>query len=159
MLTACKIAYPSACVIIDATKIYIEMPNFLQSQSSSYSQYKHHNTAKGLIGIAPYGNVSFVSDLYAGRCSDKAIPKDCGILDLLQTNDSVMADKGFTITDILPSGVSLHIPTFLKDRPSLSIEEETETRCIASVRVHVERAIRRITKFVKVSFPFQWQQI
>ena len=95
MPTALKIAYPSTRVIIDATKIYIEIPNSLKSQSSSYSQYKHHNTAKGLIGIAPSGAVSFVLDLYAGRCSDKAITKDCGSLDLLQTNNSVMADKRF----------------------------------------------------------------
>ena len=155
MPTAFKIAYPSTHVISDATEIYIEMPNSLQSQSSSYSQYKHHNTAKGLIGIAPYGALSCVSDLYAGRCSDKAITKDCGILDLLQTTDSVMADKGFTITDISPSGVSLTSPPFLKDRPSLSIEEETETQCIASVRVHVERAIRHIKtyKIPKSVFP------
>ena len=92
-----KETYPSTRVIIDATEISIEMPSSLRTQSESYSSYKHHNTTKGLIGIAPSGSVPFVSDLYAGDCSDKAVTNDCGILDLLKPGDSVMADKGFSI--------------------------------------------------------------
>lgn len=148
-------SYPSTRVIIDATEIFLEMPSSLRSQSETYSNYKHHNTAKGVVGIAPSGLVTFVSDLYAGRCSDKAITKDCGILDLLEEGDSVMADKGFTIEDDLPVGTFLNIPPFLKNHASLTLEEETETRRIASVRVHVERAIRRIKTFriLKTVFP------
>lgn len=33
--------------------------------------------------------------------SDKAIVKNCGILDLLQEEDAVMADRGFDIEDIV----------------------------------------------------------
>ena len=90
------------------------------------------NTAKALIGISPSGAVSFVSDLYAGRSSDKQITNDCGILDLLEAGDSVMADKGFDIAGDLPQGVPLNIPPFLGGKDHLSIEEETETRRIAS---------------------------
>lgn len=37
-----------------------------------------------------------------------------GILDLsYDDGDGVMADKGFTINDLLPLGVSLNIPPFL----------------------------------------------
>ncbi len=155
MQTFFKETYPSTKVIIDATEIFIEMPSSSRSQSESYSSNKHHNTAKGLVGIAQSGAVTFVSDLYAGRCSDKSIAKDSRILQLLEENDSVMADKGFTIEDILPPKMYLNIPPFLRENASLSIEEETETRLIASVRVHVERAIRRIKTFriLKTVFP------
>ena len=147
--------YPSTRVIIDATEIFMEMPSSLRSQSETYSSYKHHNTAKGLIGIAPCGAISFVSNLYAGRCSDKAITKDSGIYDLLEPGDAVMADKGFTIEDDLPEGTALNIPPFLRDNANLTLAEETETRRIAAVRVHVERAIRRIKTFriLKTVFP------
>ena len=147
--------YPSTRVIIDATEIFMEMPSSLRSQSKTYSSYKHHNTAKGLIGIAPCGAISFVSNLYAGRCSDKAITKDSGIYDLLEPGDAVMADKGFTIEDDLPEGTALNIPPFLRDNANLTLAEETETRRIAAVRVHVERAIRRIKTFriLKTVFP------
>ena len=142
-----KDTYPTTRVILDATEIFIEMPSSLRSQSESYSNYKHHNTAKGLVGIAPSGAITFVSDLYAGRCSDKAITKDSGLYDLLEEGDSIMADKGFTIQDDLPPNTCLNIPPFLGAKASLTVEEETETRRIASVRVHVERAIRRIKTF------------
>lgn len=52
-----------------------------RSQSSTISSYKHHNTAKGLVGIYPIGAVKFVSDLYAGRFSNRKITKDNGIYD------------------------------------------------------------------------------
>ena len=88
-----------------------------------------------------------MSDLYAGRSSDKQITNDYGILNLLEEGDSVMADKGFDIADDLPKGVTLNIPPFLKGKDHLSIEEKTETRRITSVRIHVERAISRIKTF------------
>ena len=40
-------------VIIDSTGIFIEKPNSVKYKSKTYSNYKHHNTAKGLIGISP----------------------------------------------------------------------------------------------------------
>ncbi len=84
MPNAFKELYPTTRVITDATEIYVEMPSSLRSQSETYSNYKHHNTAQGLVGNAPSGAVAFVSDLYTGRCSDKAITKDSGILGLLK---------------------------------------------------------------------------
>jgi hypothetical protein len=85
--------------------------------------------------------------LYAGRTSDKKITKDCGILDLLEPGDQVMADRGFDIESDLPSGVTLNIPPFLDGKYQLSLEEELTTRKIASIRVHVERAIARIKNY------------
>ena len=55
-----------------------------------------------------------------------------------------MADRGFTIQDQLNAvGVDLNIPSFLSGRPQLSASEVQHTRHIASVRIHVERAIGR----------------
>ena len=123
------------------------MPRSYKSQAATFSNYKHHNTAKGLVGISPNGAVTFASDLYTGRCSDQKITKDCGILELLEPGDSLMADRGFDIGDDLPKNVSLNIPPFLDGKPQLNLKEELETRKIASVRVHVERAIERIKNY------------
>ena len=102
-----KDMYPTTRVIIDCTEIFTEMPTSYRSQSATFSNYKHHNTAKGLVGIAPSGAVTFVSDLYAGRCSDQKITNHCGILTLLEPGDSLMADRGFDIEEDLPDKVSL----------------------------------------------------
>ena len=65
-----------------------------------------------------------------------------------------MADKGFDIADDLPQGVTLNIPPFLKRKEHLSAQEKTETRQIAAVRIHVERAISRIKTFKILSTVF-----
>ena len=59
-----------------------------------------------------------------------------------------MADRGFTIKDMLDDiGVKLNIPPFMKGRKKLPASEVSEGRKIASVRIHVERAIGRIKSF------------
>ena len=69
--------------------------------------------------------------------SDKELTVQCGILDLLEPGDSVMADCGFTIADLLEArGVDLNIPP-MKLQPQLTENELVETRRIASVRIHV----------------------
>ena len=63
-----------------------------------------------------------------------------------------MADRGFLIADLLPKNVSLNMPPFLKEREQLELIEIVETRRIASVCIHVERAIERIKNFQILSF-------
>ena len=82
-----------------------------------------------------------------GRVSDKKITRDCGILDLLEPGDQIMADRGFDIEDVLPTGVTLNIPPFSNGHDQLTLEEEVLTRKIASSRIHVERAIARIKNY------------
>jgi hypothetical protein len=55
----------------------------------------------------------------------------------------------------MPSGVGLNIPPFLNGADQLSVTDESRTRKIAAVRVHVERAIQRIKCFriIKNVFP------
>ena len=138
--------YPKTRVILDWTDIFIEVPSSYRSQSVTFSSYKHHNTVKGLVGIDPSGAVTFVSDLFTGRCLDKQIIRASGILDLLEKDDDVMADRGFEIEELLPEGVTLNIPPFLNDEPRLSLQDEWKTRKIASVRIHVERASSKHSK-------------
>ena len=113
-----------------------------------------------MIGITPAGAVSFVSDLYTGRTSDKIATRDSILYNLLEAGDSVMADKGFDIEEDLPNGVSLNIPPFLCGKDCLSSEEEQQTRQIAAVRIHVERAISMVRTYRLCSMfsQYQWLQ-
>ena len=140
-------AYPTTRIIIDGTEIFIEVPSSMKSQSQTWSQYKHHNTWKALVGISPNGLVTFVSKLWSGRVTDKMLTKESGLLDMLDYGDNVMADRGFDIADILPDGVLLNIPPFKGSRPQLTAEETEHTVRIAAVRIHVERAIGRIKNY------------
>ena len=58
-----------------------------------------------------------------------------------------MADRGFTVKDIMDiRGIGLNIPPH-KHTPQLSEDELIMTRRIANLRIHVERAIGRIKNF------------
>ena len=143
-----KDQYPSTRVIIDATEIFIEQPHLPEIQKMTFSSYKNHNTYKALIGISPSGAITFISKLFSGSVSDKELTRQSGILDLLEAGDSVMADKGFDIAEyLIPQGVQLNIPPFLRGTDQFSHKELVENRRIASLRIHVERAMERIKNF------------
>lgn len=83
-----------------------------------------------------------------GSISDKELTKNCGLLNLLDSGDGVMADKGFVIHDLLePLGCHLVIPAFLKKKKQFSREESRTNKQISNVRVHVERAIKRFKEY------------
>ncbi|XP_040068988.1 uncharacterized protein LOC115313765 [Ixodes scapularis] len=140
--------YPTTRVILDATEIRCEVTSSFVTQSGTYSYYKSTNTFKGLVGISPNGLVTFVSELFMGSVSDKETVIQSGLLEMpFDKGDSVMADKGFKIADLLQKlGVALNIPPFL-NRGKFSTEEVVETQDIAALRIHVERRIQRIKSF------------
>ena len=59
----------------------------------------------------------------------------------------MIADKGFTIEDLLPLGVNLNIPPFLGFNSQMTAQDVIKTREIASVTLLVERAINKIKNF------------
>jgi len=88
-------------VILDFTEIFVEAASSLVLQSEVFSSYKNHTTWKGMLGITPAGAVSFITALYCGSISDKEINRCSGIIELLDSKDYVMADKGFIIRELL----------------------------------------------------------
>ena len=145
-----KNLYPNTFAIIDGTEIFMETPSDLCMQSSTWSQYKHHNTAKFLVACTPNGAVSFVSPVFVGSISDIELTRESGFLTTLQDKPgiSIMADRGFTIKDMLKDiGIELNIPPFMEGRSQLPAKEVQEGRRIASVRIHVERVIGRMKNF------------
>jgi len=97
--------------IIDCFELFIEKPSDLLAKSCTWSQYKHYNTAKYLIGITQQGIVSFVSNGWGGRVSDKYIVENSEYLKYLLPGDVVLADRGFDVEDsVALQGATLDIP-------------------------------------------------
>ena len=67
----------------------------------TFSNYKNTNSYKVLTGISPSGAIVFVSKVYPGVISDTDLTIKNGILNLLNSGDSVMANRGFTIQNEL----------------------------------------------------------
>ena len=127
-------------VIIDCFEVFIERPTNLLARAQTFSNYKHHNTIKILIGITPQGTVCFVSEAWSGRTSDKYLTENCGFLENLLPGDMVMADRGFTICESVGlKQAKLVIAAFTKGKSQLHPVDVGRTRGIASVRIHMER--------------------
>ena len=128
--------------IIDCFKLFIEKPSNLLAKSCTWSQYKHYNTAKYLIAITPQEIVSFVSNGWGGRVSDKYIVENLGYLLYLLPGDVVLAYRGFNVEDsVALQGATLDIPAFTRGCDQLPPGDIEATRKLANVRIHVERII------------------
>ena len=108
--------------------------------------YKNDNTYKELIGLSTSGAVTFISDLYCGSISDKQLTRRCSLLDLPKQGDSVMADRGRFIIkeDLELLWIQLNLPPCLRGKQQLDNVDLIQTRCIASLRITVERAIQQL---------------
>ncbi|XP_052260795.1 uncharacterized protein LOC127864943 [Dreissena polymorpha] len=143
-----QLKYKKCRVIIDCSEIFIQRPSNLDTRAKTYSNYKHHNTLKFLVGITSYGAISFLSKCWGGRVSDKEITAKCGFYEKLENGDRVLADRGFLISEELAvRGASLAIPPFTKGKKQLGHREVEVARRLSRVRIHVERAIERIKNF------------
>jgi hypothetical protein len=139
--------YGNTRCIIDCTEFQVEKPFRPAAQRLTWSNYKHNNTTKVLVATMPSGAIVFKSKLYVGSISDKEIVKKSGFLDKVEEENDIRADRGFNIRDLLlPKKATLNMPSFSHGK-QLTQKAVQKSRKIASVRVHVERAIGRIKSF------------
>ena len=121
-------------VVIDCFEIFIDRPTNLLARAQTFSNYKHHNTVKVLIGITPQGTISFVSEAWGGRASDKFVTENCGFLKNVLPGDLVLAERGFTVHEsIWYYQASLNIPAFTKGKSHLDPIDVEKTRNIANI--------------------------
>ena len=89
--------YSSCRIVIDCTDIEVAAPGLMSQQNATYSSYRGMNSFKVLVGVAPNAVITYVSKLYPGSISDKAIVQESGLLNHLTPGDMILADKGFLI--------------------------------------------------------------
>ena len=65
-----KTGYSKVRHIIDCTELLIETHSDPALKASTWTDYKHHNTAKVLVSVTPNGAFNFVSEAWGGRTSD-----------------------------------------------------------------------------------------
>ncbi len=149
-----KVHFKNVRAIIDCSEIECEKSGNLRQRVLTYSQYKSRHTVKFLIAVAPSGEIMFISQAYGGRATDTEITANSGFLDLLESGDVLLGDKGFPSIeqDINNSGALLVMPPFKSGDRQLSEKENREGYEIASVRVHVERAIERMKRFEALNY-------
>ncbi|XP_059181879.1 uncharacterized protein LOC131960636 [Centropristis striata] len=135
---AFKKDFPNTTCMVDFSESRLENPKHSDS----------HHTVKYQVAVAPCGLIMFISAAYGGRCSDKLITEDSGILDYLTPRDEVMLVQGSSIKDLLlERDVILVMPSFTENQRQLTEEQVTCKRKTTQVGVHVKRAIRRLKTY------------
>lgn len=142
-LPVCFQTYFDNCVsIFGCFEVCIERPSDLKAQAQTWSNYKQHNTVKFLISFTPQGRISFVSQAWGGRVTDKHLTEHSGFLDKLLPGDLVLADRGFMLEDGFGLFCAeLATPPFTEGKKQLCSKEIGSAREISQVRIHVENLI------------------
>ncbi|KAH9371108.1 hypothetical protein HPB48_015673 [Haemaphysalis longicornis] len=137
----CFAAFTDVRIVLDCTEVEVEKSHCASCRILTYSHYKGVHTLKVLIGVSPGALITFVSDCFGGRASDKACVMDSDVLNRLEPfKGDVMVDKGYNIDRALGTGVIQ--PPFLRKQQQFTREDALKTVHIARARVHVKRAIQ-----------------
>ena len=77
-------------VILDCTEIERDVQRRdMTEQRQSFSHYKQRHTYEALVGVAPNGAITFMSDLFMGLASDNEITMRSSIMSQLKPSDLV----------------------------------------------------------------------
>lgn len=141
LLVASKRICLSTCA--KAHESSLMLPSYLSNSPHSLSSNNAHSPAtKSQHLQRPYWYITIrCCDIYI-QAGSIELTRQSGLLNLLERDDSIMADRGFDILeDLAIRGVRLNIPPFLHGKTHLDQKEMTETSRIASLRIHVERCM------------------
>ena len=136
--------YPQCVVIIDYFEIFLDRPaNLLARAQHILPQYceifdRYYTSRNSKLHFRWMGRKN--------KC-DKNLTEHCSLLDNIVPGDTILADRGFDISDSVGFLCSkLELPAFTKGRAQLSGIEVEQTLNIANVRIHVEIFIGNIRK-------------
>ena len=80
-----------------------------------------------------------MSNAWGDRVSDKAITQECGIQLKSLPGDEVLANRGFTIYDLVGQyQACAKLPVSTKGKAQLEAKEVSKSQKLARVRIHVE---------------------
>ncbi|XP_047527061.1 uncharacterized protein LOC125064183 [Vanessa atalanta] len=141
--------YNNISCIIDCLEIEIEKPSKAINQALTWSDYKKANTIKYLISCTPNGLVNYISLGFGGRTTDTCLVESCDFVQTLQSGMFVLADRGFKHLEqyLKKAGITLVRPPSVKTGVKMNKTEAKLTKQIASLRIHIERVIRRLREF------------
>ncbi len=102
-----------------------------------------------MISSTPNGLVNYISPGFGGRVTDTCLVETCDFLQSLTRGMCVMADRGFKHVEqyLNRAGVHLVRPPSVATGTKLTKTKARQTKQIASLRIHIERVIRRLRQF------------
>ncbi|XP_065662741.1 uncharacterized protein LOC136085368 [Hydra vulgaris] len=107
-----KTGHGETDIFVDATDFKFQQPTNYDLNTLMFSSYKNCTTRKALIGISPHGSGLLFGNIYPGSITDNELTEQSHILELVEKEHEVMADRGFSIQDLCASkGIYLNRPS------------------------------------------------
>ena len=104
-----------------------------------------------MVCVAPNSSIIYISRCYTGHISDKALTKESGFLDELPSYSSIMADKGFNLSDeCTVRNIHFIVPPGRGDASQMTPSKVSKTSAIDKVRILVEQVIRIISSYSSI---------
>ncbi|GFY57168.1 DDE Tnp4 domain-containing protein [Trichonephila inaurata madagascariensis] len=117
-----KVKFPSTRRDERILKKFVQTGFHINLNHLRQKQYKQKKSS--MIGITSNGAISFISEFFTGSISDKEVFIRSKLMDRLELNDVVMADKDFLIANELEKiGCKLYRPIFLEDKIQFDLSE------------------------------------
>ncbi|XP_045452400.1 uncharacterized protein LOC123661489 [Melitaea cinxia] len=141
--------YNNVSCIIDCLEIEVQKPSKAINQAMTWSDYKKANTIKYLISCTPNGLVNYISPGFGGRTTDTCVVESCDFIKTLKSGMVVMADRGFKHVEkfLQKANITLVRPPSVETGVKMTKNQVRVTKQIASLRIHIERVIRRLREF------------
>ena len=130
--------------IMDGTYIYIQKSSNYKFQKQSYSSQKKRNLIKPFMIVLPDGYIVNALGPYEASKNDASIVKEIiqsGELDILQTGDILLVDRGFRDAKdfLVKRGFDVRMPQFIKPgEKQLTWQQANQSRIVTKCRFVVE---------------------
>lgn len=135
--------FKDCSIIIDCLEFPTERPLNITAESQTWSDTKHQNTIKCLVGITPYGSFSYVSQCWGGRITDRELVLVSGVLGHIHCGDLVITCKDFSIEQELSDKKAKLIVLESLDSPEKLISDYE----LAAVSLFIKKAFERIKRY------------
>ncbi|XP_040567995.2 uncharacterized protein [Lepeophtheirus salmonis] len=90
-----KQCFPYCRAILHSFECDTERPRDTVKQTHFHTGNNNRYSFKFIFGIAPHGDITFVSEIYGSSIGDSAALKSCSILNILEPGDQVLSINKF----------------------------------------------------------------
>ncbi|KAL7638790.1 UNVERIFIED_CONTAM: hypothetical protein RMT77_010324 [Armadillidium vulgare] len=100
---------------------------------------------RGLVGVSPFGDFVYASDLYPENVTYKEIVQKSGLLQKLDPGDLILSTESLGIEDVLPVNVDLNVP--LLSQNDVTMNEKKIMHDINIASRCLTRAVNKLRRY------------
>jgi hypothetical protein len=138
---------PVVEMIVDSHEQRTRRPKGWDAQKPYYSGKKKAHTLKSQAVVDLEGRVQAISESVPGSTSDLALLEDSGVVERLDPEEAMGADKAYVGAEARFPGHTFYVPIKKPPRGERTEAETSYNRSLAWLRIRVEHLFARMSRF------------